>query len=269
MRSTGLYWAVTRGSFRRFATYRVATAAGIFTNTVFGFILSYTYIALWSQRPGLGGYDQSQALTFVWVGQALLMALAIMGGGLEVELQSRIRSGDVAIDMYRPADLQTWWAAADAGRAGYHLLARGLLPMAAGALAFPLALPLDPLRWAAFLLSTALAFLVSIAIRYMVGLTAFWLMDGAGINMAASLCSVFFSGMLLPLTVFPGSFGEAVRWLPWSSVLQVPADVLLGRHTGAGLLAAFAFQAGWAVVLLLAGRAVQAAATRKVVVQGG
>ncbi|WP_243761780.1 ABC-2 family transporter protein [Streptomyces sp. YIM 98790] len=269
MRWSGLYWAVGLGGFRRFATYRVATAAGIFTNTVFGFILSYTYIALWSQRPQLGGYDQAQALTFVWIGQALLAAVAIMGGGLQEELQARIRNGDVAIDMYRPADLQTWWLAADAGRGCYHLLARGLLPMLAGALVFPLALPLDPLRWAAFLLSVTLALLVSFAIRYMVALTAFWLLDGSGVNMAAGLCSVFFSGMLLPLTVFPGSFGEIVQWLPWSSILQVPADVLLGRHTGAALPGALAFQAGWAAVLLLAGRAVQAAATRKVVVQGG
>ena len=59
-------------SFRRYATYRVATAAGVFTNTVFGLILVYTYIALWDQRPHLGGYDQAQAVTYVWLGQALL-----------------------------------------------------------------------------------------------------------------------------------------------------------------------------------------------------
>jgi ABC-2 type transport system permease protein len=52
-------------------------------------------------------------------------------------------------------------------------------------------------------------------------------------------------------------------------MLQVPADVLLGEHTGAGLAGALAFQAAWAVLVLLAGRSVQALATRRVVVQGG
>lgn len=49
-----LYAAVAAGGFRRYATYRVATAAGVFTNTVFGFILAYTCIALGPrslQRP--------------------------------------------------------------------------------------------------------------------------------------------------------------------------------------------------------------------------
>ena len=43
--------AVAAGGFRRYTTYRVATAAGVFTNTVFGVIVAYTYIALWDERP--------------------------------------------------------------------------------------------------------------------------------------------------------------------------------------------------------------------------
>ena len=89
----------------------------MFTNTVFGLILAYTYIALWDERPHLGGYDQAQALTYVWLGQALLAAVAVMGGGFEDELIERIRTGDIAVDLYRPADLQLWWLAADLGRA--------------------------------------------------------------------------------------------------------------------------------------------------------
>lgn len=268
--SVRLYLAVAAGGFRRYATYGTATAAGVFTNTVFGFIVAYTYIALWDERPGLGGYDQAQALTFVWVSQALLAAVALIGGGFQEELQERVRTGDIAVDLYRPADLQMWWLAADLGRAAFQLAGRGVLPLVAGALAFPLALPVDPARWLLFLVSVTLGLVVSFALRYLLGLAAFWLMDGAGINLMATVVTIFFSGMLLPLTVFPGGFGELVRALPWAAMLQVPMDVLLGEHSGAGAAAgALAFQVGWAVVLLGTGRLVQAAATRKVVVQGG
>ncbi|NXY99805.1 ABC-2 family transporter protein [Streptomyces sp. BR123] len=265
-----LYLAVAAGGLRRYATYGTATAAGVFTNTVFGFILAYTYVALWQERPGLGGYDQAQALTFVWVSQAMLAAAALIGGGFQEELQERIRTGDIAVDLYRPADLQMWWLAADLGRASFQLVARGAVPLVAGALAFELALPADPLRWLLFLGSVLLGLVVSFALRYLLGLAAFWLMDGSGVNLMATVASIFFSGMLLPLTVFPGGFGELVRLLPWSAMLQVPMDVLLGRHAGAaGVARALAFQAGWAFVLLAVGRMVQSAATRKVVVQGG
>jgi ABC-2 type transport system permease protein len=60
--------------------------------------------------------------------------------------------------------------------------------------------------------------------------------------------------------------GEVVRALPWSSLLQGPADVLLGR---ADPLRTYLFQGAWAAVLLGLGRLMQSAATRRVVVQGG
>jgi ABC-2 type transport system permease protein len=261
--------AVTISGFRRYSTYRMATAAGVFTNTVFGFIICYAFIALWNERPQLGGYDQAQALTFVWIGQALLAPVAIFGQGFGHELQERIRNGDVAIDLYRPVDFQLWWFASDLGRAGFELLGRGVVPMLVGALVFDLALPLSPLTWLWFLCATTLAVVVSFALRYLVALTAFWLLDASGVFMISVLLGMFFSGVSLPLRLFPGTFGEVVQWLPWAGMFQVPADVLVGRETGVGVAGALAFQAAWALVLLAVGRAVQAAATRKVVVQGG
>ncbi|MEU6590169.1 ABC-2 family transporter protein [Streptomyces sp. NPDC046881] len=261
-----LYAAVAAGGFRRYATYRAATAAGVFTNTVFGLILVYTYRALWDEKPHLGGYDQAQAVTYVWLGQAFLSTLAIGGGGVEDELMERIRTGDVAIDLYRPADLQLWWLAADLGRAFFQLLGRGLVPFVFGALCFPVYLPSDAGTWAAFLVAVGLAMLVGFGIRYLVALSAFWLLDGTGVVQMAWLLGFFCSGMLLPLNVFPGALGEVVRVLPWSSLLQAPADVLMGH---ADPLPTYLFQAAWAVALLGAGRLVQSAATRRVVVQGG
>lgn len=264
-----LYATVAAGGFRRHATYRMATAAGVFTNTVFGFILSYTYIALWDERPRLGGYDMAEALAYVWLGQALLTTCGLMGGGFEDELIERIKTGDIAVDLYRPADLQVWWFSANLGRAAFQLLGRGVLPMAIGGLAFDLALPSRPETWAAFLVSVALGVTVSFAVWYLVALSAFWLMDGAGVVQVAWLSGLFFSGMLLPLTLFPGVLGEVARVLPWASMLQVPADVFLEKYTGWELARAYGFQAGWAAALLAAGRLLQSAATRRVVVQGG
>ncbi|MCQ8194172.1 ABC transporter permease [Streptomyces rugosispiralis] len=264
-----LYAAVAVSGFKRYATYRVATVAGVFTNTVFGFILAYTYTALWDERPHLGGYDLAQALTFVWLGQALLAAVALMGGGFQEELQERIRSGDIAVDLYRPVDLQMWWLATELGRAAFQLLGRGVVPMAVGALVFELRLPASPLTWLWFLLAVALAVCVGFAVRYLVSLASFWLLDGTGLSMLSGLLCLFFSGMILPLNVFPGRLGEIARALPWAAMLQVPADIFLEERRGSGLLEALGFQAGWAVALLAAGRALQSVATRKVVVQGG
>lgn len=140
------------------------------------------------------------------------------------------------------------------------------MPFVFGSLFFPVSLPREVSTWAAFLVAVGLGALVSFALRYLVALSAFWLMDGTGVVHMAWIAGLFCSGMLLPLNVFPGALGEVVRALPWSSLLQAPADVLLGE---AAPLGTFVFQAAWAVALLAVGRLVQSAATRRVVVQGG
>jgi len=261
-----LYAAVAAGGFRRYATYRAATFAGVFTNTVFGVILVYTYLALWDEKPHLGGYDQAQAVTYVWLGQCLYSTLAIQGGGAEKDVIERIRTGEIAVDLYRPADLQLWWLASDLGRSLFQLIGRGVIPFVFGALFFPMALPTDVMSWAALFVALLLAMVVSFGIRYLAALSVFWLMDGMGIMQGVMITGVFCSGIVFPLNAFPGALGDIVRALPWAAQLQMPADVLMGETDPLG---AYAFQATWAVVLLGAGRLLQSAATRRVVVQGG
>jgi ABC-2 type transport system permease protein len=110
---------------------------------------------------------------------------------------------------------------------------------------------------------------VSFGLRFLVASTAFWLLDATGARTLSGALAIFFSGMALPLVLFPGWLGILAESLPWSAMIQVPNDIWLGRHTGVDLLGALAFQAGWALVLLAACWLVLARATRKVVVQGG
>lgn len=264
-----VYWAIVIRSFRRYSTYRMATASGTFTNTVFGFIFCGVYLTLWQLRPGLGGYDVSAALTFVWLQQALLAPIGMFGAGTATsELGDRVRSGAVAVDLYRPVSLLGWWLAVDLGRAVFQLLARGGLPLVVGALVFDLTFPKGVLGWLSFGIAVILAVLISFGIRYLIALSGFWLNDSRGAEQVLVVLSLFFSGMILPLVVFPGWLGDVARATPWAGTLQAPVDIWLGHQRG-GVLGGYAFQTGWAAVLLLAGWLLTRSATRKVVVAGG
>jgi ABC-2 type transport system permease protein len=265
----GLHVAVATRSFRRYSTYTVATLAGTFTNTVFGVINALVLVAVWKQSPHAGGYDVRDAVTYVWLGQALLMTIQLWGGGTPTDLALRIRSGDVALDFYRPVGILGWYLAADIGRAAYHLVSRGLLPTVVGALLFDLRFPSGPGLWLVFVVSVFLALLVSFAIRFLVALTAFWILDDQGTQVLMSAAAVFFSGLTLPLVLFPGWFGVLARALPWAAYLQAPADLWLGKHHGWGVVGTLGLQALWAGLLLVVCRLLLSLAERRVVVQGG
>lgn len=264
-----LHVAVATRAFRRYSTYTAATLAGIFTNSVFGVIFSFAYLALWHENPTAGGYDATDAVTYVWLGQALLMTVALWGGGTTDDLAERIRTGDVAIDLYRPVGLLGWYLAGDLGRATYHLLTRGVAPTFIGILLFDIRLPAGPVAALAFLVSLPLAVTVSFALRFLVASTAFWLLDASGPRVLSGALAMFFSGMVLPLVLFPGWLGTLAQALPWSAMVQVPNDLWLGKYPGAEVLLALGFQLAWALALLGCCSLMLRAATRKVVLQGG
>ena len=262
-----LHWAVARRSFRRYSTYRGATFAGVFTNTVFGFIQAYVLLAVLRQRTTVGGFDAVDVVTFTFLSQGLLAAVAGFG---PFELADRITSGDVVSDLYRPFDLQSWWIAQDFGRATFQLIFRGIPPFAVAALAFDVRLPADATVWAAFLLSLALGIGVAFAWRFAICLSAFWLVDARGMVQLTGLVFIFFSGMVLPLGFFPGGLRAVADALPFAAIVQLPGEVFLSKHRSLAELApVLVRQAAWLVALVLAGRLVLALAWRRVVVQGG
>lgn len=260
-----LYIEVARRSYARISTYRSATLAGIFTNTVFGFLFAYVLLAVYEQRPTVGGFDAVDAVTFTFVAQGMAMVLGIFG---DTEMADRITTGDVIVDLQRPYDHQGWWAGVSYGKAAYYAVFRGIPPFLAGAAVFDLRLP-TPAQAVAFLGSVVLAVGVAFGWRYLLGLSAFWLLDIRGANQLGWFTAQFLSGMFLPIVFFPDGLEMAARALPFASMLQLPIEVWLGKHDGVGLVAVFALQLAWLGTLLLAGRWVLGQAMTRVVVQGG
>lgn len=255
-----------RRGYRRWATYRGATIAGIFTNTVFGFLRAYVLLALFAARPRAGGYTTTDALTYTWLTQGALMAVYIWGW---YEIAIRIRSGDIISDLQRPIDFQVYWLAQDLGRAAYHAIFRGIPPFVIGALAFHLFLPAAPFTYLLFAVSMTLAVCISFALRFIINILSFWLMDYRGIGTLAAVFWTFLSGFALPLAIFPPFWRGIIEVLPFAGLVQTPVDIFLRYDTGLTALRAVALQVGWALVLLLAGRWLLARALRRLVVQGG
>ncbi|MCP3786103.1 ABC-2 family transporter protein [Micromonospora sp. A3M-1-15] len=253
--------------FRRHATYRQAAVAGVVTNTVFGFLRCYIFLAVAGAAGTVAGYDRAQLGTFVWAGQGLLAVIAIWGW---TELADRIRTGEIAADLLRPVHPVTSYLATDLGRAGFASLARLLPPVVIGPFFFEVYLPR---HWATpplFALSVLLAVLVCFACRYLVNATAYWLQDVRGPMILWTLGSGVLAGLYFPLGFLPGWLEATLRYAtPFPSLLQVPLDVLVEREPVPTELGLVGLQFGWAVLLLALCRLVQRRAEHRLVVQGG
>jgi ABC-2 type transport system permease protein len=182
------------------------------------------------------------------------------------EVSDTVYSGQVVTDLYRPYDYQLYWLSQDIGRASYHLLMRGVPPVVIAMLVFELRLPRLAVTWPLFVVSVVLAVTVSFAMRFMVNLASFWVIQIRGLQTVAASMWTVLSGFVMPIPFFPRGAARIMNALPFAAMVQLPMDVFLERGDVAQSLAVQAF---WAVMLLLAGRAMLAAATRKLVIQGG
>jgi ABC-2 type transport system permease protein len=261
-----LYWELARCGFRRTAIYRGAALSGAVTNTFFGFLRAYTFIALFQTRGEVGGYVLADALAFTFITQGMAALIALWAWW---PIAETVQTGQVASDLSRPYDYQLAWLAQDYGRALFQFVGRSVPPFVVGMLAFGITLPTDPLTWLATVPSIILAIAVSFGWRFILNLTTFWWIDHRGVASTSMLVAVLFSGFLVPIAMWPDGVREVVYALPFASMVAIPIDIFLGKLRGVDLLAALALQAFWAVVMLALGRLVLSAALHKLVVQGG
>lgn len=261
------YWELARAEFRRHATYRMAIAAGVFTNTVFGFLKIGVLLAAISAAGGeINGYDDRQAATYVWLGQALLAPVAMYGWS---EVADRVRTGEIAVDLARPVDLQLSYWARDLGRAWLALPTRGLPPLILGGLVMGLAAPASWTAYPLGVVSVLLAVSISFLCRYGVNLIAFWTLDVRGYLNLYTLLLGLLSGFYLPVHIFPDWLRAVAYASPFPSMFQSPIDVLSGRVLHVDALRVLAVQAGWLAALVALTRLTLLRATRRLVVQGG
>jgi ABC-2 type transport system permease protein len=261
-----LYYELAKRSLRRQTAYRAANWAGFATNSFFGCLRSYVFIALFAGQTVAAGYDLLDSLRYTWLTQGLLAFTFIWGWW---DLAESIRSGQIASDLAKPFDYYAFWLSQDLGRALYHLLFRAIPTYAVGMILFHTTLPGDALTWVGFLASLTCAALVSFSFRFLVNLSAFWTLDSRGVAMVANIFTTFFSGLLLPIAFFPDWLRQIAEVLPFQAMIYVPTAVFLGKVTGAALLLSLGQQALWFVLLALLGRALLGLATRRLVVQGG
>jgi len=149
------------------------------------------------------------------------------------------------------------------------VLFRGLPTYLLGMLLFGFGAPDAPGQWLLYAGSLALGAALGIAYRFLYNIVAFWIVEGRAAGGMAAQAALFFTGAIVPLAFFPPWLHAIADWLPFNGLMNVPAEVFLGKATGGGLAFELARQAAWVVLLTLGARAITGVATRRVVAQGG
>ena len=262
-----VYLAFAKKSFQKRMQYRVANLAGLTTNFFFLLVQIFVYTAFYAAHDGPQPLNLNEIITYFVLCQVFFMLMPFWGA--RSEITSAIKDGSVALQLTKPVDFHAYWFADECGRACYYLLMRGFPTFLISILFFNVAIPQQPTALIAFTVSMMLAISMSVAITITIFSSAFWTLDTTGISGLSYSLITLFSGMLVPIALWPEWMAHITEWLPFAGLIDVPFSIYLGKITGVGIWIAIGKQMIWNLFFIGLGRVLLKQGFSRLVIQGG
>ncbi|GAA4855257.1 hypothetical protein GCM10023310_37740 [Paenibacillus vulneris] len=258
------YGAIGRVTLRNHFAY----VYDFLIRSVFLIIIMYIFVQLWRvtyQGEGGGlieGYSYEQIIWYILFAEALTTAFP----SLSTRVEEEVKNGDVGYKLIRPLSY-----------IGYHYVGyisevaiRLLVNLCVGGL-LGIALfgwPDFGWGWAGFILMSAGAVTVNFLLNMALALCAFWVEETRGLEFVYHKLLFTIGGMLMPLELFPRALQEVCRWLPFQTVLYVPARTAV-RWSDFAIMPMLLTQGIWIIVLGAGVALMYRLGVRKVNVNGG
>jgi ABC-2 type transport system permease protein len=228
-------------------------------------IFVYFWNAVYADTTTLGGLTLNDTINYILIARILS---PLVESRLIFFFGFMIRTGQVAVELTRPVDMQGRVAMEGYARLGVSMIQR--IPLFLIAVLFlGLELPTDPAQWVAFAVTLLLGGLVLFMFDWLFACLAFYVTETWGLSVVRVALGSFFSGALVPLAMMPLWLQKIAAILPFAQALSVPVSFLSGITPVSEAPRALVIQFIWLIVLTIASRWFFNIAIRKVTVQGG
>lgn len=251
------YWTVALLGWQDSLVYRFNACIWVLYSVLPAITLMLVWRAAYASGSSLsqGGLTLSQMMTYYICVTALS---TVITPHPEWDTAVQIRDGKLTAFIVRPI-----------GYFGYRLAQETSYQTIKSAMMLPsLALmiwifhqdlkfpPFDAARWGLFLLSALLSYALLTQIKFMLGLSAFWIVEPGGfLELWHTLLAVL-GGRLLPLGELPAWVQSVAHYTPFASLYSFPTAIFLGTLPPDQLIPGFLTQILWIAVLSWAVRAV-------------
>lgn len=247
MAAASAYLEIIRMRFLMMLAYRVNYYSGIAIYAINIGAYFFVWNAIYSGKPALAGFTAAQMSTYIAVSW---MARAFYFNNLDREISNEIRDGSVAIQFIRPYQYIVVKMMQGFGEGAFRLLMFSTPGMIIASLLFPVTLPTDIGLWALFMLMLLFSFLINSQINILIGLAAFFMESSEGLMRMKRVAVDLFSGLIVPLSFFPGWAQRVLEWLPFQAITYLPSSVFTGRTAGDAAIQALGVQVIWFLVLI-------------------
>jgi ABC-2 type transport system permease protein len=260
------YFALAKSSYMTAMMYRFSFFFTLIGNLLYIVLLYFLWGSIYRDVDTIRGLSFNQAFVYVALAGSIFTMVKTWA---DWQISYHITSGAIIMDLIKPLDFQLYVLSQTAGFMLFNLTMIALPSALVLFLFFGAEIEVGPgllfLPGGLFL-----AFLVSFAIDYIIGLTSFYTESIWGISMTKEIITTLLSGALVPLQFFPDIAQRVLRFLPFQAIYHIPLTMLTSPDLEAGACAGLlGTQVAWVVVLFLLGRLFFTRASRVLMVSGG
>jgi ABC-2 type transport system permease protein len=265
----GRSWRVIRLGVLNERAYRVRLIVAPVTLAVQLYLYDRLWTSVFNHTVSAAGFTVKQTVTYALM--ALLIARIRWNSrtfNVRDSLRVAVREGTVAYWFLRPiapARFYMWRQSGDMLYGATWAIAGYVLLLATGVIAPPSGAS----GAVVFGVSLLLGQMVLYYLGQIVDICTFWTMSTFGIAQMYYFIQDLLSGVFVPLWFMPAFLLAAATWLPFSSGINVPLSLYVGRIPMKDAGYQLALQGFWVIALALVTRWIWSRAGRRVAIQGG
>lgn len=260
------YLEMIRIRFLMMLAYRTNYYTGILIYSINISAYYFLWTAIYGGKGEIQGLSVLQMTTYVAVAW---MARAFYFNNIDREMAQEIMDGKVAVELIRPYSYLGMKTMQGLGEGIFRLLFFSVPGMVIVSLIFPLKFTWDLSVWGMFAISIVLSFFINTQINLLTGITTFFLYNNSGLIRAKRVVIDLFSGLLLPISFFPGWAQEIMKYLPFQGISYIPSMIFTNGFTDQQAIEALITQFVWVIILIFPVQILWYLAKKQLIIQGG
>jgi len=221
------YWTIFKVNWQVMLTYRANIVLWFLTAVVQTAFLLYLWIAVYDSGGKIGNYSFQELFTY-YVLQLIIYQVATTF--ISWDIIQEIKDGNFSQYLLKPVNYFKWQFTSNLSFKAAEIVfsISGLIIVVLAAQRY-LLMPDSMLTLLHTIVLTILSAILAFLLEFIIGITAFWIINAHNLRMLVSVFNRFFSGSLIPLTLLPGPLIIISQFLPFPFLSYVPVQVYLGK----------------------------------------
>ncbi len=265
------YVPFMKAGIQTLITYRLNFLGFVIGGLIYCFVMFYLWRSVFESNGGgmFLGFSMTDMVIFLFLSNTTGQLIFSSVGE---QIGEEIRDGSITMRLLKPVNTDLSYLFAELGEVLMKVIVL-LIPMVLGLEIYRFCvtgtLVFNPVNFLWYLLSAALAYLISFRVNLCFGFIAFYVKNLWGIGILKNSVIGFLSGSLIPLAFMPEGLRVCLEYLPFASMNYTPVMLYMGKYAAWEILFRIGLQIVWALLLFGLSKLIWFGAIKKLCIQGG